>query len=259
MKDYTNLLTAVGKRALVTGGSSGLGKAIATALLQNGVSVAICSRYNEKAADLIEYAASNNFTLLPITCDIQNSEDVDHMMDIIEEKLGGLDILVNSAGMNKLIPAEDYDVETFNKVMGLNVTGLHIVTKAVGKRFMIPQQYGRIINISSVKSFIGTNTDYIAYCASKGAVNMYTKQLACEWGGKGITVNSIAPTFVRTPINSFQLDDPVFYKSLTDRIPAGRIGKEEDIAAAALFLASDGASFVNGQILCVDGGLTAKQ
>ncbi|MDO5401859.1 MAG: SDR family oxidoreductase [Eubacteriales bacterium] len=259
MKNYTNLITVSGRRALITGGSSGLGRAIAAAFLQNGVSVAICSRNNDKAAELIEYAAANKLTLLPVTCDIQNSKDVDNMMDIIEENFGGLDILVNSAGMNKLIPAEDYDVETFNNVMGLNVTGLHIVTKAAGKRFMIPQQYGRIINISSVKSFIGTNTDYIAYCASKGAVNMYTKQLACEWGGHGITVNAIAPTFVRTPINSFQLDDPVFYKSLTDRIPAGRIGREEDIAAAALFLASDGASFVNGQVLCVDGGLTSKQ
>lgn len=259
MNDYTNLLSVSGKRALVTGGSSGLGKAIAAALLQNGASVAICSRDNQKAADLITYAQENHFTLIPIVCDIQNNNDITSMMDQIESAFGGLDILVNSAGMNKLLPAEDYDEDTFNKVMGLNVTGLHLVTKAVGKRFMLSQKYGRIINISSVKGFIGTDHSYIAYCASKGAVNMYTKQLACEWGRHGITVNAIAPTFVRTPINAFQLDDPVFYQTLTNRIPAGRIGTEEDIAAAALFLASSGAAFVNGQILGVDGGLTAKQ
>ena len=124
---------------------------------------------------------------------------------------------------------------------------------------MIPNRYGRIVNLSSVKGFIGTKQDYIAYCTSKGATNMYTKQLACEWGKYGITCNAIAPTFVRTPINSFQLDDPVFYEKLTDRIPLGRIGREEDIAAAALYLCSDAASFVTGQILGVDGGLTAMQ
>lgn len=124
---------------------------------------------------------------------------------------------------------------------------------------MIPNQYGRIVNLSSVKSFIGAKQDYIAYCTSKGAVNMYTKQLACEWGKYGITCNAIAPTFVRTPINSSQLDDPAFLGKLTDRIPLGRIGREEDIAAAALYLCSDAASFVTGQILGVDGGLTAMQ
>ncbi|MFT4007757.1 MAG: SDR family oxidoreductase, partial [Lacrimispora sp.] len=173
--------------------------------------------------------------------------------------LGPVDILVNSAGMNHLQPAEVYEEEKFDQVMSLNVKGVHTVTQAVGKRFMIPRQYGRIVNLSSVKGLIGTKQDYIAYCTSKGAVNMYTKQLACEWGKYGITCNAIAPTFVRTPINSFQLDDPVFYKTLTDRIPLGRIGREEDVAAAALFLCSDAAAFVSGQILGVDGGLTAMQ
>ena len=106
---------------------------------------------------------------------------------------------------------------------------------------------------------IGTDQDYTAYCASKGAVNMYTKQLACEWGKYGITANAIAPTFTRTPINSFQLDDPVFYKTLVDRIPRGRICTARDLGCAAVFLCSDAAEFISGQVLCVDGGLTAKQ
>jgi gluconate 5-dehydrogenase len=110
-----------------------------------------------------------------------------------------------------------------------------------------------------VKSFIGADADYCAYCASKGAVNAYTRQLACEWGKHGITVNAVAPTFTRTPINSFQLDDPVFYKELVARIPMGRICKTEDICNAAVFLCGEAAGFISGQVLCIDGGLTAKQ
>ena len=181
------------------------------------------------------------------------------MLNSIEHTFGTVDILVNSAGINRLIPAEEYDDQTFQTVMDINIASLHRITREVGKRFMIPQKQGRILNLSSVKSLIVTKQDYIAYCTSKGAVNMYTRQLACEWGKYGITCNAIAPTFVYTPINAFQLDDPVFYKTLTERIPLGRIGKEQDIASAALYLCSEAASFVTGQILCVDGGLTAMQ
>ena len=117
---------------------------------------------------------------------------------------------VNSAGMNCLLPAEDYGDQEFSQVMELNIHALHRLTREVGRRWMIPGRYGRILNLSSVKSMIGTTENYAAYCASKGAVNMYTRQLACEWGKYGITCNAIAPTFVRTPINSFQLDDAAF-------------------------------------------------
>ena len=155
--------------------------------------------------------------------------------------------------------AEDRALREFSQVMELNIHALHRLTREVGRRWMIPGRYGRILNLSSVKSMIGTTENYAAYCASKGAVNMYTRQLACEWGKYGITCNAIAPTFVRTPINSFQLDDAAFYKKLTERIPLGRIGSKQDIAAAAVFLCSDAAAFISGQILCVDGGLTAMQ
>ena len=144
-------------------------------------------------------------------------------------------------------------------VMNLNIHALHNVTREAGKRFMIPQKSGKIVNLSSVKSIIGTDKDYIAYCTSKGALNMYTKQLACEWGKYNINVNAIAPTFVRTQINSFQLDDRSFYDALINRIPLGRIGQKSDIAAAALFLSSPASDFITGQVLCVDGGLTARQ
>ena len=187
-----------------------------------------------------------------------DEESVVKMVAEARQKTGRIDILVNAAGVNKLIKAEDYDSKAWDFVLGINLRGLYLVTREVGK-VMIEQNYGRILSISSVKSLIGTDQDYTAYCASKGAVNMYTKQLACEWGKYGITANAIAPTFTRTPINSFQLDDPVFYKTLVDRIPRGRICTARDLGCAAVFLCSDAAEFISGQVLCVDGGLTAKQ
>ena len=212
MERYNALFSLTGKKALISGGTGGLGSAIAEAFLQQGAEVAVCGRHPDKARD-----------------------------------------------MNCLLPAEDYGDQEFSQVMELNIHALHRLTREVGRRWMIPGRYGRILNLSSVKSMIGTTENYAAYCASKGAVNMYTRQLACEWGKYGITCNAIAPTFVRTPINSFQLDDAAFYKKLTERIPLGRIGSKQDIAAAAVFLCSDAAAFISGQILCVDGGLTAMQ
>lgn len=260
MNDFIQTrFTLTGKKALIAGGTGGLGSSIAKAFLQSGADVAVCGGHPEKADFLRDIAAREGRRLLTLGCDITNRHKVEEMMDEINREFGSLDILVNSAGMNRLLPAEDYEEEVFTQVMDLNVLGIHTVTRAVGKRFMIPAGYGRILNLSSVKGLIGTGQDYLAYCTSKGAVNMYTKQLACEWGKYGVTCNAIAPTFVRTPINAFQLDDPEFYQTLTKRIPLGRIGQEEDIAAAAVFLCSDASSFVTGQILGVDGGLTAMQ
>ena len=257
--DYSNICRLDGKKALVTGGTGGLGSEIALAFLDAGADVAVCGSNEKKAEPLIAHAKETGRKCIFIQCNICSEEEVNSMMDEIAAQFGTLDIVVNSAGMNRLLPAEDYDTETFQKVMDLNVTAMFRVTREAGKRFFIPQLSGKVLNISSVKSLIGTDKDYIAYCTSKGAVNMYTRQLACEWGRYGINCNAIAPTFVRTPINAFQLDDPEFYKCLTERIPLGRIGQKSDIASASLFLCSSAASFIRGQILCVDGGLTAKQ
>lgn len=248
-----------GNAALVTGGTSGLGYAIAKAFLQSGVDVAVCGGHPEKAQALAELAAGLGRKYTGIRCDITNADEVDMMISQAESALGPVQMLANCAGMNILKPAEDYDGESFDRVMGLNVKATHLVCKAAANRWMIPARDGSIVNISSVKGFIGAGSDYSAYCASKGAVNMYTKQLACEWAKYGIRVNAIAPTYVRTPINAHQLDDPAFAGKLLRRIPLGRIGKPEDVAAAALFLCSEGAAFITGQILGVDGGLTAMQ
>lgn len=254
--DFTNVFSLEGKTALVVG-VGGLGEPIAQALLQNGADLVLADRKITQSPLQDEARALGRNCLL-LHVDLQDEDSIIEMVRQAEEQTGGIDILVNAAGVNQLKKAEEYDAQTWDLVMGVNLRGLHFVTREVGKG-MIARRYGRILSISSVKSIIGTDQDYIAYCASKGAVNMYTKQLACEWGKYGITVNAIAPTFTRTPINSFQLDDPVFYDALVKRIPLGRICTAKDLGCAALYLCSDAAAFVSGQVLCVDGGLTAKQ
>ena len=254
--DFTNVFSLEGKTALVVG-VGGLGEPIAEALLQNGANLVLAGRKLTQSP-LQEEARALGRKCLLLHVDLQDEASIISMVQRAEEETGGSDILVTAAGVNQRKKAEEYDAETWDFVMGVNLRGLHFVTREVGKG-MIARRYGRILSISSVKSIIGTDQDYIAYCASKGALNMYTKQLACEWGKYGITVNAIAPTFTRTPINAFQLDDPVFYDALVKRIPLGRICTAKDLGCAALYLCSDAAAFVSGQVLCVDGGLTAKQ
>lgn len=254
-----NMFRPAGQVALITGGTSGLGHAIAQAFLQNGVDVAVCSRHPQSAPDLAKLAEQEGRRYLPIYCDITKESEVEKMGDIIEKELGPATLLINSAGMNLLKHAEDYDQASFEKVMSLNVTGTHLVSKMVASRFMIPAHKGRIVNLSSAKAFLGTDRDYAAYCASKGAINMYTSQLGCEWAKFGITVNAIAPTFVITPINADRLANKEFHDSLVRRIPMGRLGTGRDMAAAALFLCSEGAEFITGVTLKVDGGVTSMQ
>lgn len=257
MDDFTNIFSLSGKTALVVGGG-GLGRPIARALGQYGADIIVADLDPSVADDLKAELLGLGRTCAALAVNLMDEDSITEMVAAAEKVTGRIDILVNAAGINILKPAEDYDAAAWDKVMGINLRGLHLTTSAVG-RVMIRQKYGRILSISSVKAFIGTDSDYSAYCASKGAVNMYTKQIACEWGRHGITCNAIAPTFTRTPINSFQLDDPDFYNALVSRIPMGRICTTKDLGCAAVFLCSDAAEFITGQILGVDGGITAKQ
>lgn len=257
MEDFKDIFSLKGKVAMIAG-VGGLGYPIASAFLQNGVDVIAAARSPEKIEGLEEIASLNNRRYIPVRMDILDSASIRKAVEEAKAQFGHIDILVNAAGINVLKKAEEYDEDTFDRVMDVNVKGVHLVCKEVGN-LMIQQKYGRIVTISSVKSLLGTHQDYIAYCASKGAVNMYTKQLACEWAKYGITCNAVAPTFIRTPINSFQLDNKEFYENLVKRIPLGRICSSKDLAAAVLYLSSDAAGFVTGQILTVDGGITACQ
>ncbi len=259
MENMKDMFCPAGQIALVTGGTSGIGKSIAEAFLQNGVDVAVCSRHPGSAPELAELAAREGRRYLAVYCDITKEDDVEAMGQIVETQLGPATMLVNSAGMNILKHAEEYDQESFEKVMTLNVTGTHLVSKMAARRWMIPAHKGRIVNLSSAKAFLGTDRDYAAYCASKGAINMYTSQLGCEWAKFGITVNAIAPTFVLTPINADRMANKEFHDSIVRRIPIGRLGTGRDMAAAALFFCSEGAEFITGVTLKVDGGVTSMQ
>lgn len=258
MDNYRDMYSLEGRKAVIAGGAGGLGLQISAALMQNGADIAIADMDPSRAAELEKETQASGRQFLGIKTNILNAESIEDMVNSVMSRFGRIDILINAAGMNILKKAEEYDEESWDKVMDLNVKGTHLVTKAVG-RHMISQNYGRIISISSVRSILGMPQDYLAYCASKGAINMYTKQLACEWAKYGITANAVAPTFTRTAINASQLDDPVFYNKLVNRIPMGRICTPKDICAAMVYLASDATSFVTGQILGVDGGITIIQ
>lgn len=257
-KEYEDMFSLHGRKAVVTGGAGGLGLPMVQALLENGADVAIADLDPARADGIQAHARDCGRQCIGVPTDILDPQNVAQMVETVLSRFGHIDILINAAGMNVLKKVEDYDEETWSRVMDVNVKGLHSVTRMVG-RHMIQRRYGRIVNISSVRSFLGMPQDYSVYCASKGAVNMYTRQVACEWAKYGVTANAIAPTFTRTPINSFQLDDPVFYGNLIRRIPLGRICTVRDICGAMLYLVSDAACFVTGQVLCVDGGLTSTQ
>ena len=254
---FRDAFSLEGRTALIVGGG-GLGTPIAQAFLQNGAEVIIADLQPKLSEELLKTAEEEKKTVHFVPVDLLSEESIIAAVQAALRFTGRIDILVNAAGINRLEKAEDYRASSWDSVLGINLRGLFLMTREVGK-IMKEQHYGRILSISSVKSIIGTDRDYAAYCASKGGVNMLMKQIACEWGKYGITANAIAPTFTRTPINSFQLDDPVFYQKLVDRIPLHRICTAKDIGCTALFLCSDAAEFISGQVLAVDGGLTAMQ
>lgn len=261
MESYktSTLFDVKGKTALITGGTKGLGHAMASCLLENGCDVMVVSRNITGIDDLMETAKAAGSRCIGHSCDVTDSAAVTAMVHAAEEQLGKIDILINAAGMNKPKMLEDMDDANWDQILNLNLRASFIVTREV-VRVMRKHHYGKIINISSMKSVLGvSDAGYTAYCASKGAINMLTKQIACETAADGITVNAIAPTFIKTAINAHQLEDPVFYKSLTDRIPVGRIGQFRDLMGLLLLLTSDASQFITGQIYLLDGGISARQ
>lgn len=248
-------LSLEGKQALVFGGTSGVGRAIAHGLAEAGANVVAVSRRAEEVEKTAAEIRSLGRETLEITADVTHREDVDRAVSAMVRDFGRIDILVNSAGTTQRVPSLDLDDETWNRILSVNLNGTWLACQIAG-RVMRNQGYGRIINIASVASFLSLH-EVGAYCASKGAIAMLTRALACEWAPYHIAVNAIAPGYFETPLNRAIIHEPRRKLSILSRTPLGRFGNLEELKGAAIFLASDSASFVTGEILAVDGGMMA--
>jgi glucose 1-dehydrogenase len=245
-----------GKVAAVTGGDQGIGRAIVERLAAEGADVALCYRSNQAGAD--EVAAAVRKTgrkAAAVQCDVGKVAEGQRFVDEAVRLLGRIDILVNNAGLERRADFWDVTEPDYDAVLDVNLKGPFFLTQAFVKHRMQAKSGGKVINISSVHEELPF-PHFASYCASKGGIKMLTRNLSIELAPLGITINSIAPGAIETPINKKLLNDPVKLKSLLENIPLKRLGKPEDVASVAAFLASSDADYVTGTTYFVDGGLT---
>ena len=247
------------RTALVTGGSRGLGLQIASALGEMGARLVLAARKAEELDAACVQLRADGVDASWIAADTARETGIDALVDGTLQRLGHVDILVNNAGATWGAPAEEHPLEAWDKVMNLNVRGTFLLTQAIGRRSMIPRRYGRIVTVASIAGLRGNapgSMKTLAYNTSKGALVNFTRALAGEWGPHGITVNALAPGFfpskmTRGVIAQFGVD------ALAGNAPLQRLGGDEDLKGAALLFASDAGRHITGQILAVDGGVTA--
>lgn len=257
-----DIFSLKGRVVLIPGGSGGIGTALAEALAGAGAKVAVAGRSADAAEAAIARVTAAGSDGLAIVADATVEADADRMVTETLAWAGQIDILVNAVGGGAgkaLHPAEDYPRADWDWIMELNVRSTVIPTQAVVRAMLEAKRPGVVLNISSVRANLGINAGYSAYVAAKGAISSLTRQWATEWAKHGIRVNAIMPTFVDTPQIASLLADPAFRAGIESRIPLGRVGETSDIVGPAIFLCSDAASFVTGQVLGIDGGLTATQ
>jgi glucose 1-dehydrogenase len=245
-----------GKVAAITGGNQGIGLGIAERFIQDGAAVAICYRSDQESAEwVVESLRTGGGKAVAIQADVSKLADGQRFISETVSQLGGLDILVNNAGVEKRASFWDVTETDYDFVLNVNLKGLFFVTQAMVRYLMQAKRPGKIINISSVHEELPF-PHFSSYCASKGGLKMLTRNLSIELAPYNITVNNIAPGAIETPINKNLLDDPVKLKSLLENIPLRRLGKPEDVASIAAFLASSESGYVTGTTFVVDGGLT---
>jgi D-threitol dehydrogenase (NAD+) len=241
-----------GKVAIVTGGASGIGASIARTFASKGASVAILDQQGEAAAVLAEELGGEHAAM---SCDVTSATSADEATRAVLERFGHIDILVNSAGVVRLAPAESLSLGDWELTLDVNLKGTFLMSQVVG-RSMLEQGSGRIINLASQAATVALD-QHVAYCASKAGVLGLTRALASEWAPRGVNVNAISPTVVLTELGRSAWGGPEG-QAMRELIPTGRFAEPEEIAAVALFLASDSAAMINGADLVVDGGFTIR-
>ncbi|MGE0387402.1 MAG: SDR family oxidoreductase [Gammaproteobacteria bacterium] len=256
------LFDLTGKAALVTGGSRGIGLSIAEGLGEMGARVVIASRTQSELDAAVAHLQGQGIEAHAIACDITRPENVAPLVDQTLQRLGTIDILVNNAGTSWVAPAEDYPDKGWQKVMNLCIGAPFMLTREIGRRVMLPRGSGKILNISSLVGSMGNGTGrpggghFIGYHAAKGALESLTRGLAVEWGDRNINVNALAPGYIATEwAREFQAAVKPFAIAAT---PLARFGDGEDIKGVAVFLVSEAARFVTGQVVMVDGGFSAN-
>jgi glucose 1-dehydrogenase len=245
-----------GKVAAITGGDQGIGRAIAERFGQEGADVALCYRSNKAGADeVVGVLQRLGRKATAIQCDVGKVPDGQRFIREAVSQLGRVDLLVNNAGLERRADFWDVTEQDYDTVLDVNLKGPFFVTQAFVQHRMQAKAGGKVVNISSVHEELPF-PHFTSYCASKGGIKMMTRNLSIELAPLGITINSIAPGAIETPINKNLLNDPVKLKSVLENIPLKRLGKPEDVASVAVFLASPDADYVTGTTYFVDGGLT---
>jgi len=250
--NYREMMDFTGKSVLITGGTGSMGSEFARAFSSCGADVVTADINPQGSEDIIKQCETFGAKAYFVKVDLLNIHSIQDMVAESIEKLGKIDILCNHAGFNIRKPAVEFSEEEWNKLVGVNLKAAFFVAITVGKH-MIERRSGRVINTASVSAARG-HKNLSIYAATKGGISQLTKVLAHEWAEFGINVNAIAPGYVVTKQTENYVKDPEVFKSLTSRIPLGRLGLPSDIASVVLFLASDGASYITGQTVFVEGG-----
>lgn len=256
--DFASLFRLDGKRVILVGGYGGIGEVTSRLLADYGAEIAIAGRSEEKARALAEEISNGGGRAIGLRVDLAERQSARALVSSCVDELGGVDVLVNLAGIDNEAPAESFDEDEFRQVVEINLTGAFWLSQAAGEAMIDAGRGGRIIHYSTTRSVAGGRKGFAAYAASKAGLNGLVRQLATEWGKYRIAVNGVAPGFVPTELVQGALQDERFVAMMRGRIPFGRFGEPIELAGPTLFLASPAASFITGQVLFVDGGVVSS-